>query len=266
MKKLEQLDGSSIGASFLVYGPTGCGKTGAALTCPGPICFINVEEKDPRLVHSQIGIPEGLKIDYYQPDSFDDLEEFLNSLLEQVKEGKLDYKTVFFDGLTFGQSNFKAEIEDARKTERVAKNDYRSIIDRTRLDKGDWDVLNSFMLRVTKLLISFNKYGLVSVATSIDIQEGYRRYGGGIRTAPYLQGIVFPRLLPGLFDFMGYIVKPFSYIDGKPVPARVSFVSLADQEGDTFLARCSSSEIYEKTIKHGPAPLDFQRIMAVLRK
>jgi len=265
MKKLEQLDQSNIGASFLIYGPTGCGKTGSTLTCPGPICFINVEEKDPRLVHLQIGLPEGLKIDYYQPDSFDDLGEFLNDLLGQAQEGKLPYKTIFFDGLTFGQSNFKAELEDARKAERVSKDDYRGIIDRTRLEKPDWDVLNSLMLRTTRLLTSFTKYGLVVVATSIDTQEGYRRYGGGIRTAPYLQGAAFPRLLHGLFDFIGYVTKPFTYSDGKPIQARVGFVSLEDQEGDTFLARCSSSDIYEKTAKYGPAPLDFAKIMSILQ-
>ena len=255
------------GRSFLIYGPTGCGKTLSALTCEQPILFINTESKDPRVVHQDYVKSNNLNIDidYVVPESFDDIISFLDECISNAQNSNFKYKTIFFDGLTFGQTNLILEIEDSRRLVRKAeKGGYRGLVDYARFEIPDWGVLNSLMVRVCDMLKKLCMYSIDTVSTAIDSDAVYKRYGGKYKIAPYLQGIAFPKTIHGLFDYIGYIVSsPMLNEEGKIIRPRISFVEL---EGDeiVFLCRNSSSNLAKVIYEKGPVPLDFQLIKKII--
>lgn len=258
------VDPTKLGACFLIYGDTDSGKTMSALTLEDPIALINTQAKDARTVHFQIKHNKDIK--YFKPkDAFDDIMEDLNKWLIKFQEGARPFKSLFFDDLTFGQSNIRHELEDdrhsARMLESEEKTTTRGLTDRFRFEKPDWGSTGSMMSRLTFLLNQFSQYGVVVVATAVATHD-YPKYGGGVKTAPSLVGFDYPRLLHGYFDFIGYIVQPFSLDqDMNPVLPRISFHS----EDETFMARCNSLALL-KLNKMKPAPLDFTKIMKVVRE
>jgi len=257
-----------IGRSFLIYGPTGCGKTLSALTCEQPILFINTEGKDPRVVHQDYMKTNDISvdIDYIVPESFDDIVSFLDECITNAQNGDFRYKTIFFDGLTFGQTNLILEVEDSRRLVRKAtKGEYRGLVDYARFERPDWGLLNSLMVRICNLLKKLSSmFGIDTISTAIDSDAVNKRYGGKYQIAPYLQGIAFPKTIHGLFDYIGYIVSgPMLSEDGKVIRPRISFVEL---EGDeiVFLCRNSSNNLAKVIYEKGPVPLDFQLIKKII--
>jgi len=257
------IDSSKLGGCFLEYADTDAGKTMSALTLEEPIAFINTQAKDPRVNHLQV--KHNKKIFYFKPnDAFDDIMDDLNRWLTQYQEGKFPFKSLFFDDLTFGQSNIRHELEDDRYGARVLddekKTGARGLTDRFRFEKPDWGSIGSMMSRLTFLLNQFSQYGVVVVATAV-ARHDYPKYGGGVKTAPSLVGMDYPQLLHGYFDFIGYVVEPFSLdTEMNPILPRISFHS----EDETFMARCNSLNLL-KLNRMKPAPLDFGKIMKVIR-
>lgn len=259
------IDSSKLGACILEYADTDAGKTMSALTLEDPVCFINTQAKDPRINHLQV--KHGKTIYYYnvkENDSFDDVMIDLNKWLTQFNEGKRPWKSLFFDDLTFGQSNIRHEVEDDRHSARMLENEdktaTRGLTDRFRFEKPDWGSIGSMMSRLTFLLNKFSQYGVVVVATAI-ARHDYPKYGGGVKTAPSLVGMDYSQLLQGYFDFIGYIIEPWKLDEEMNVVLpRISFHS----EDQTFMARCNSIDLL-KMNKMKPAPLDFTRIMKVVR-
>ncbi len=255
---------NEVGTSILEYGPTACGKTISSLTCPPPILLINTEEKDPREIIEPLNAGKK-EIDVVSPEGFDDFMSYLMDLMLLAKEGKLKYRTIFHDGLTFGQVGFQTELEDSRALDRKDSKKYRGMIDRTRLEMPDIGVMNQIMLRSTRALTSFSKYGLLVICTATS-DTGFKKWGGGNTIVPSLQYQGFPKLIHGLFPYIGYITKPFSYdASMNPILPKISFVSMEDDAGDSFMARCSSDKLTKAIAKHGPAPLDFEKILKVIR-
>lgn len=257
------VDPTKLGSCTLEYGDTDSGKTMSALTLEDPIAFINTQAKDARVVHQQV--KHNKKIKYFKPnDAFDDIMKDLNKWAMRFKDGERPFKSLFFDDLTFGQSNIRHELEDDRHGARMLddekKTETRGLTDRFRFEKPDWGSIGSMMGRLTFLLNQFSQYGVVVVATAV-ARHDYPKYGGGVKTAPSLVGMDFPQLLHGYFDFIGYIVEPFK-LDGEmnPVLPRISFHS----EDETFMARCNSLRLLQIN-KQKPAPLDFTKIMKVVR-
>lgn len=266
--------GTTGGCCLLEYGPTGSGKTDSAKSLEEPILFINKEPKDPRLVHKAVKaeddkgmwkLPNGKLIKYVEPEGFDDEMAFLNMLVEKAKAGTLRFKSIFHDGLTFTQASYKQNIEDSRYDARVLdpKEKDRGLIDRFRFERPDWGAIASMMARETVLLNKLSKFGLVVVSTAIDTE--YPKWNSSIRVAPALQGAEFPKLIHGYFDFIGYIVKPFRIESGNVQLPRISFVSNDDSNGNGYMARCNSDKLIEAELKSGPPPLDFEKILKVIR-
>jgi len=257
------IDSSKLGACILEYADTDAGKTMSALTLEDPIAFINTQAKDPRVNHLQV--KHGKAIKYFKPkDSFDDIMEDMNGWLERFRKGDILFKSLFFDDLTFGQANIRHDLEDdrhsARKLSEEEKTEIRGLTDRFRFEKPDWGSMGSMMSRLTYLFNQFSQYGVVVVATAV-ARHDYPKYGGGVKTAPSLVGMDYPQLLHGYFDFIGYVVEPFKLDEEmNPVLPRISFHS----EDESFMARCNSLRLLQMN-KQKPAPLDFTKIMKVVR-
>jgi len=259
------IDPSKLGACILEYADTDAGKTMSALTLEDPICFINTQAKDPRVNHLQIKHNKTIYYFKVKPgDSFDDIMNDLNRWLIDFRDGKKPWKSLFFDDLTFGQSNIRHDVEDdrhsARELDDEKRTEARGLTDRFRFEKPDWGSIGSMMSRLTFLLNQFSQYGVVVVATAV-ARHDYPKYGGGVKTAPSLVGMDYSQLLHGFFDFIGYITEPFSIDSGmNPIIPRISFHS----EDQSFMARCNSLNLL-KMNKFRPAPLDFGKIMKVVR-
>ncbi len=254
------IDSINLGACILEYSDTEAGKTVSALTCEDPILFINTESKDPRVTHQQF--KHNKKITYVVPEGFDDFMDSMNRWMGQLREKKFPFKTMFLDGLTFTQGGFRRELEDARydlrlESDRESKFG-KGLIAKMALEQLDWGPLGSMMNRLMFLFNSFSHFGIVSIATAIAVHDT-PKWGGGVRTAPGLIGKDFPKFLHGYFDFIGYIIEPFCYDEErKSVIPRISFH--CESEFD-YMARSNSNALTEK----GPAPLDFIKIMKVVR-
>jgi len=254
-----KVDMRGVGACLLIYGDTNSGKTMSALTLEDPVLFINTESKDPRQTHQQI--QHNKQITYVTPESFNDFMEGLNRWVGQAKDGKLPFKSVFLDGLTFTQSIFRHELEDSRYGARIQEDEsktlQRGLADRFRFERPDWGSIGSMMSRITYLLNRFSLFGMTVVATAI-ANNDTPRWGGGVKTAPALVGVDYPKLLHGFFHFIGFITRPFAFSqEFEPIMPVVSFHS----EDDSYMARCNSLVLAKK----GPAPLDYTKIMNVVR-
>ena len=126
--------GDQLGTCILEYGPTGYGKTFAFRSLPGPVAVIVNEPRDPRIVLKD----SKEKIDFFEPENFDEEIELLNKWIEEGKEGKLVYKSICKDGMTFVQGQYRMNLEDDRYGYRVDKEEARNgLLDRFRIDKQD---------------------------------------------------------------------------------------------------------------------------------
>ncbi len=256
------------GVCALVYGPPGSGKTYSALTLPEPILLLNREAKGPQTVH---GIEHGKDIDYREPESWDDSMQYLNDLIAQAKDGKLKYKAVFNDGLTFTNTLYKQALEDGRYDARQASRDEKKskvkrpdVLDRCRIELQDYGSLASMMSRETYLLNKLSKFGVVVVSTAISCE--YPKWDQSVRMGPSLIGQEYPKILVGFFDYVGFIVKPFQYDEqGKPILPMISFNPKEIDMGLSYLARCSSTQLAEMEAKYGPAPLNWSKLLKVIR-
>lgn len=270
MKELPALtDLDKLGAAMLIYGPTACGKTSASITMPEPILHINKEPKDERAIHAQLlklyG-KEKLDITYVEPENYDDMMTFLNTLVDQAWKGTCKYKGIFHDGLTFSNASYSQKVDDDRyEARKMSKNDLPrpGMTDRFRKERPDWSTVASMMSRESFLLNQLSKHGILVVSTAISAE--YPKWNQSIRLAPSLIGQEFPKLIHGYFDYIGYVVQPFKYVSGKPVLPRVSFVAKEDDYGLSYMARCSSPRIAAAEATGDFPPLDFTKIMKFIR-
>jgi len=265
MRVLSTLDVEKHGSCILVYGPTGSGKTRSALTLPDPICYINKEPKDPRLVHASV--EHGKKITYYEADGFNDMMEFLHEQVMLASKGQCEFESFFHDGLTFSASVYRNLLEDDRYKANLMEDPNSKkyprpgMVDRFNMEQKDWGILSSMMARETYLLNKLSKFGKVVVSTAIDAE--FPKWNQSIRIAPALMGKEFPKLIHGYFDLIGYIVVPFHVIDGKIITPRVSFISPDDGLSNSYMAR-SNEKLAEAELKMGPPPLDWSKILKVI--
>lgn len=247
--------GVPLGKSILYYAPPGYGKTYAFQTLPGPIAVIVNEPRDPRIVLKDAKE----QIDFFEPDSFDEEIDLLNGWIEQGKEGKLIYKSVCKDGMTFVQGQYRMNLEDDRYGYRLEKEEARNgLLDRFRIDKQDWQPLSSMMQRETYLLNKLSKFGIIVVATAL-VQEN-PKWDSSLQAAPALQG-QFSQLVSGYFDFIGFVTESwYQDGDGKIHPPRVSFHS----EDRSYIAKTCSNNLVPPPGKKS-MELDFSKILKLIR-
>ena len=255
----ESVDFSKIGSCILAYGPTNSGKTMSALTCEDPILHINTEGKDARLVHNQVDHKKQIK--YIRFENYDDTKNTINNMLSEAGKGTFKFKTIFYDGLTFGQQEVKREIEQSRREVREDDKSMRGIVDYFRFEKPDWGAMGAAMTSIASLLMKFTGFGVTVICTALE-DNNYPKWGQGVRIGPALTGQDFSKLLPGFFHFIGYVVRPFGFDDSMSnIYPLISFNTASDPNGNDYIARSSSTTLS----KAGPAPLDWTKILKVIR-
>jgi len=251
MREYSIEDAQEAGNTFLIYGKPGVGKTYALGTLPDPILVIITEPRDPRRVLRANPDAFGKKITFREYESFDEIMEALNSLYEDYKSGKHDYNSICFDSLSFEQSKFKLDLEDSRfdlALEEKKRED--TLVDRFRIERGDWGALSSMMKRLTWLLNRLSKFGVNIVATATVVE--YPSWNKELVAAPSFQGLEFPSVAAGYFDFIALLTEKSG---SSPYPPIAHFVS-----DGTFLAKSCSPTITER--KSGP--LNFKKILEVI--
>ncbi len=269
MKRMRTSD--VIGTCMLIHGKTASGKTAASITMERPMLHINREPKSPIEIHSQLPGWDPDTITYVEPEGFDDMLSMLNELASDAEAGTCKFKSIYHDGLTFGNTNYKQLVEDDRNTVRLAsKNDADKLgllIRRFDKELRDYSVIASMMSRETFLLNKISKFGIVVISTAQSME--YPKYNKSVRIAPSLVGQEFPKLIHGYFSYIGYILQPFRYEQQNgvtiPIPPRVSFIAKEDDVGESYLARCSCTRLAEAEARGDYAPLNYSKIMKVIR-
>jgi len=244
------------GLCVLIYGKVGVGKTESLLTLRDPLLIISTEPKDIKRTIKQALKRRGeknRKITIWEFEKFDEYMQSLDALVEKYENGGRPFRSIGFDTLSFAQSKFKLDLEDDRFDLRLEQERRRdSLIDRFRMERGDWGGLGSMMVRLTALLNRISKYGVIVVATA-GLME-YPSWNKLLEAAPAFQGIDYPRVMAGFFDLVG-LVEPNPKNPDYPYPPIVRFVS-----DGSFVARNCSDALGKK----GRGVLDFEKILKVM--
>jgi len=241
--------GNQKGATFLIYGKPGVGKTFSLGTLPEPIHIIVTEPRDPRVSLLPF---KNKDMTFAEVGDFDDAIAYLAKLNSGADEGKLRYKSIAFDSLSFIQSRIKLDMEDARFAAGVKKERREDLlVDRFRIEVGDWGGISSAMKRITYLLNQLSKYGIVVVVTAT-LSE-FPSWNKELVAAPSFLGREFPAVINGYFDFIGLVEEGPT----EPYPPVISFIS----KDGSFMAKSCSIGL-NKT--GGRGTLDFEKILKVI--
>ncbi len=243
-----------LGTCALFYSVTGGGKTRSGGTCLDPIYWINTEEKDPRNV--LVGCPK--QIYYFEWDSIDEEFENVNTWVEIAKQGRFPAKTIFNDGLTFSQIKVKQALEDDRYAVRVESKEARGMVDRARLERPDWGVSNSLIIRLMGLYNKLSKLGVYVIFTAKeDTFEG--------TLSPAIQGKEIPNSIHGFFDYIGWVCRPFHYdTKGNPITPLITFAPGHHPGGSDWKYVCRSSS--DRLLKTGPVALHWAKIFEIIKE
>lgn len=247
-----------ITGCWLIYGPTGSGKTYSIVTAPMPAALVNSEPRDPRVTLGG----STLEIDIIEPENFEDIMIWLNQQIEAATVGKCKYKTVYLDGLTFTMGSYRSALADDRaeikwdkltaKEQKEAKGWLR---DKLSIEQADWGLMAEMMIRETRLLNTLSKLGVVVVATAI-AQES-PKWDRTLQAAPALLGRDYPTQIHGYFDFIGFLFQPWKLQeDGTVRPPQVAFSS---PNGEYMTKACGALS----TIKRA-GDLNITRLLAKL--
>jgi hypothetical protein len=238
------------GFCALVHGPYNSGKSRSSGTAPDPIYHMNKEDKTVEDLF--VGCPK--KMFFFTPDDLDDELATVNSWHEAAKAGKLPAKTVVNDGITFSQVKINQWLEESRRDERMASQKYRGAIDYARIDQSDIGGSNKLMIRIIMMYSRLSKLGVnVIMIAGSTIKDGI--------IVPTLSYKEVPDMISGVFNHIGYIIRPFQYDENQnPVPALITFAP--NYEGQRYMCRTNS----DRLMKAGPVPLHWTKIIELIRE
>ena len=247
-------------AQFLhFYAPTDSGKTTSILqSAPEPITYIMGEPRNPRPSIEAIIKTNNKKVQFYKdPILFDDSVDLRVFLAGQLDKPSLEYKTLFFDGVSHFMnvslgSALSDELYESMKDE-VKK--HRSITQRTARDVKIYGALAREMVRIFDLLAKLVFYhGITVITTSlmktITRADTIKDLSNRLKTIPNPQwdklmdvlgmednlslnsyqcpdfdGLKFLDQFPGALDMIGVVEKRYDK-DNNPIwPPIVSFRS-----------------------------------------
>jgi hypothetical protein len=278
MSKLETVtlkDRKETGRCILVYAPSGYGKTYSALTLPGRLLIINAEKKPVEDVVyealEQRGEPDR-EVTICELDNFDQYIKEVGNLKIRydVCGGDLPYDSIFFDGLSFAQSEFKLAMEDDRFEYYLKINKREDILtDRFRFEIPDWGGIASMMKRITFLLTEISKLGANVVCTAWAME--HPSWNRSLDFAPYFVGKEYSKIMMGYFNIIGMLVSNPNTVSGYPPVIRFK-----PTYANNFLARAGNYKltnnpypVYENGVITdtwvGATELDFSKIINVIK-
>ena len=206
------------GRCILMYAPSSYGKSLQALSLPDDLLYINAERKAAHDV-----IYEGLelrgelnrKITLWEFRNFDEYYNEIGDLSLLYEKGSRPYNSIFFDGLSFAQSEFKLAMEDSRFGDALKEKKRDDILsDRFRLDISDYGGLASMMKRITFLLNKISLYGVNVVCSAWAMQRP--SWNKLLDYAPYFVGKEYAQIMMGYFNIIGMLAKNPNTVTGYP--------------------------------------------------
>lgn len=206
------------GRCFVTYSPSGYGKSFTALSLPDNLLFINAEKKAAQdVIYEALelrGEPDR-KVDLWEFETFDEYRDNIGNLKLQYDLGHFPYRSIFFDGLSFAQSEFKLAMEDDRFKDALKEKKRDDLLsDRFRLEIADFGGLASMMKRITFLLNAISRKGVNVVCTAWAMERpGWDK---SLDFAPYFVGKEYSNIMMGYFNYVGMLVKNPNTVTGYP--------------------------------------------------
>ena len=252
---------NNYGRMFLIYGPTGEGKSASSIaTLPQPIQVIQTEPRNPLTALVALGkvvAPDWLHpkdgeigIKFSVPESFEDLIEFLDG---EAKKESHEYKSILFDSASYWMNvKLSQDIEDQTYDAGIfkdAKRTERKLVDMTRKDQAAFGSLSSLMKRVMKLLGTISQQGVVVVVIALVSESP--KWNRALAACPAFIGADFPTNAPSYFDAIGLVEGRTNDAGEKVYPPIVSF------DGDGSYVSKWTGKRDRKPI----GPLDFAKIL-----
>lgn len=268
-------DNKQTGRCILIYAPPSVGKSASALTLPDDLLIINAEKKPAQDVIKEmleIRKEPNRKVSLWQFETFDEYIEGIGNLKLEYDACKFPFRSIFFDGMSFLQSEFKLSLEDSRHNKDVVnpqKSREDILTDRFRVEIPDYGSMASMLKRMTFILNQIAQIHNVNVVcTAWAMQQP--KWNAQLDYAPYFIGKEYPNVMMGYFNIVGLLVKNPNTVTGYPPVIR--FVPTYQ---DNFLARAGNYKlsqnkfpIYENGVHTedwiGAGELDFTNIIKVI--
>lgn len=234
------LNRKETGRCMLTYSDSSIGKSFQALTLPDNLLFINTEKKPAQdVIYEALQLRNELdrNVTLWEFETFDEYVEQIGNLKLQYDLGQFPYRSIFFDGLSFMQSEFKLNMEDSRFGDALKEKKRDNILsDRFRLDQSDYGGLASMMKRVTFLLNRISLKGVNVVCTAWAMERP--KWNMSLDYAPYFVGKEYSNIMMGYFNMVGLLVKNPNTETGYPPVIR--YVSTSQHN---FLARAGNYKL-----------------------
>lgn len=242
------------------------GKARDATMGKGGILFYYTEPRDPeRIFYSSY--PERYKQlkakKLIVTQKYETSEEYIVDMHRLVGMESIPYRGVFFDGLSYENTRVKLAFEDDRFEKEVGrkKRSEASLIDRYKLEWGDWGGSASIMIRITALLNSFadrHKCNVVATAWLDENPSWGRKYDYAFK----FQGKEYPENVCGFFDLIGCAEEQGGY----KFPPKLKLLQLEDDRYEYILKSSgATADMLKKLIARGGyGPLDFTKLIAAM--
>ncbi len=250
MKEFKVQESGRKGRLILIYGEGGVGKSTSCLqSLPDPILAVITEPRDPTIALEAVG--HSVKVKFMQPESYEDLIEFLS---KQVERDSYPYKSLVTDSFSYYMNVELKTLMEKETSEAGIFPGKRTFIDQFRLDLTAFGSLAGGMKRLCGLLGKISQEGIIVVATALLQNEP--KWNRDLSATPAFIGKDFPTNAPGYFDLIGLVQQRLDENGNVVYPPLVSF------EGDgSFVCKWTG-----RRIKKAEGPLDFKRILGLMEK
>lgn len=196
-----------VGSLILIYGKTWSGKTWSTLESlakVGKTLFVGAEPRGDNAKIMKAIKFNSSKGDYAAYDS----EASINDVLETFnsKEECDKYKCIFFDGLSYVMGfTLQSEVTTQDHNSRSNKKDIgtKLLASQTKMSVESHGIINNLVKRLLSALGNRAKDGKIVVVSALD--DTMFKFGDKYIGGPALTGKEVPRLLPPLFDYIGYV-------------------------------------------------------------
>jgi hypothetical protein len=226
LKKASEVGSKKKGASWLVF--NNCcpgGKTYMTIkTAPKPMAFFNVDDRDTMSMIKLAGESDknvhGYELDYSLTplEMLQDLSKTLGDFVEQAANGKLPYKTLFFDSMScYANITVVNLMEMENYNAGVEKDESLPIGTSRALNWNNYNFMGSNSLEITKLLKTLTQYGVNVIVSAHGTESDIAK--------PYFTGKKYDNSVKHLFDYIGYVTGRYDDEGMRKYPSAITFSS-----------------------------------------